>query len=75
MLDPGDTFTVDIAAREVRHSSGASVSFYRYTSDDDWRASDVVTLRNPDLYDGPPAELGRLAKEAAVAAGMGHGCD
>ena len=68
-----DTFTVDIESRKVRHSSGASASFYRYRNDEDWQRSDVVTLHNPDLYDGPHAELARRAKEAALAAGMGHG--
>lgn len=63
-------FTVDLHAREVRHPSGAVVSFYEYRSEADWRASDSVTLHNPDLYSGPAEELGRLAKEAALAAGM-----
>lgn len=63
-------FHVDLAARRVTHVSGAAATFYEYPSEDEWRASDVVTLLNPRLYDGPEVEFARLAKEAALKAGM-----
>jgi hypothetical protein len=66
-------FTVDVEQRIVTHTSGASASFYRYETDDDWRRTDVVTLHNPVLFPGSQREFARLAKEAALAAGMTHG--
>jgi len=67
------TFKVDIGSRTVSHSSGAAARFYRYCTMDAWRASDSATLHNPDLYPGSASEFGRLAKEAALTAGMDHG--
>lgn len=70
-----DTFTVDLTRRKVTHSSGARATFDRHPTAEDWHASEVVKLSNIGLYDGPAAEFGRRAKEAALAAGMDHGGD
>lgn len=70
MTDDYTDFTVDLAARRVTHRSGAAVTFHEYPSERDWLRTDAVTLENPSLYDGPEFELGRLAKEAAIAGGM-----
>jgi hypothetical protein len=65
--DPTD-FTVDLVTREVRHKSGAAVSYYEYPEPADWLSAPGSTL-NGHLFDGP---LDELAKRAALAAGMTH---
>jgi hypothetical protein len=64
-------FDVDLAERRVTHKpSGIVVSFYEYSTEDDWRKSDSVTLRDHPSYKGDRRELARAAKEAALAMGM-----
>lgn len=64
-------FEVDLAERQVTHKpTGIVVSFYEYPTDDDWRKSDSVTLRDNPSYKGDRRELARAAKEAALAMGM-----
>lgn len=70
MPDRKSDFTVDLAARRVSHSSGAAATFREYQNEEDWLRTDAVTLHNPSLYDGPEVDLARLAKEAAINAGM-----
>ncbi len=70
MCNEKSDFTVDLANRRVTHKSGAEATFYEYPTEEDWRASDVITLVNPSRYDGPQGEFALLAKEAALRAGM-----
>lgn len=65
-------FAVDLANRKVWHTSGAGATFHQYPNEYLWRISDVVMLHNPDLFKGAPEELARLAKRAALEAGMRH---
>jgi hypothetical protein len=65
-------FTVDLASREVRHKSGAVVSFGEYPTQAQWLLSRVGDIRKPDLFKGLHAELLAGAKTAALAAGMTH---
>jgi hypothetical protein len=66
-----DNFVVDLAERQVRHKpSGIVVYFYEYLTEDDWRRSDSVKLRDHPSYIGDRRELARAAKEAALAKGM-----
>jgi hypothetical protein len=67
-------FQVDLDRRRVTHvPSGTTFSFYAYESEQAWRAAGPSTA---SLADGSPAAgadlnaLGRLAKAAAVGAGM-----
>jgi hypothetical protein len=69
--DPRD-FTVNLRTREVRHKSGAIVTFFQYPSYTEWRMADSGSIHNPKLFGGSPRELLRTAKEAALAAGMTH---
>ena len=69
--DPKD-FSVDLSAREVRHKSGAVVSFSEYVSYVDWKTSDSGKIRNADRFEGPDTELLRVAKEVALRSGMTH---
>jgi hypothetical protein len=66
-----EDFDVDLAERLVRHKpSGIEISFYEYLNEEDWKKSDTATLRDNPFWPGDRYELARLAKEAAVAAGM-----
>jgi hypothetical protein len=66
-----ENFHVDFTEREVTHKpSGVVISFYEYVTEDDWRKSDSVTLRDNTSYRGDRRELARAAKEAALAKGM-----
>jgi hypothetical protein len=66
-----DDFDVDLAERLVRHKpSGIEVSFYEYLSEDDWKKSDSAVLRDNPFWPGNRYEIARIAKEAALAAGM-----
>jgi hypothetical protein len=65
-------FTVDLATREVRHRSGASVSYYEYLDADDWLSTSGGLTRNAYFFDGSCEEFLKLAKQAALAAGMTH---
>ena len=66
-------FTVDLAARAVRHAkSGVVVWFYEYENPREWLKADSVNIRNPHLFDGDINDLAAAAKRAALAAGMTH---
>lgn len=66
-----EDFEVNLAERRVTHKpSGIIASFYEYHTEDDWRKSDSVTLRDNPAYTGDRRELARAAKAAALAAGM-----
>jgi hypothetical protein len=66
-----EVWSVDLERRRVSHVSGAEASFSTYHTEEDWHASDVASLRNPDLYeDGSRREFARKAKQVAMAAGM-----
>jgi len=65
-------FAVDLDAREVRHSSGAIVTFREYESRDEWLNSSTAHIRNADRFPGHSTEFVKAAREAAVAAGMAH---
>jgi hypothetical protein len=64
-------FTVDLKERRVTHKSGAAAEFYEYPAEEDWLKS-LPHSYNDYLYPGPSWEFLRLAKEAALAAGMKH---
>jgi hypothetical protein len=68
---PSTEFSVDLDKREVHHKCGASVSFYEYIEAEDWLSAGG-SVRNAYLFDGSAEEFLRLAKEAALAAGMPH---
>ena len=72
MLVKRGDFTVDLAEREVYHTSGVIVQFDEYPTHEAWLASDSVHMDNPDLFDGDSNELAAGAKRAALAAGMHH---
>jgi hypothetical protein len=65
-------FIVDLATREVRHGSGAIVSFSEYPTEAQWLVSRVGGISNPEHFQGLHAELLAGAKKAALAAGMTH---
>lgn len=65
-----DDWSVDLKTRTVRHVSGAEATFYPYTNERDWVASDVVQCHNPYLYPDGEAEFARQAKHIALARGM-----
>ena len=66
-----EDFDVDLPERLVRHKpSGIEVSFYEYLTEDDWNKSDSAVLRDNPFWPGDRYELARIAKAAAVAAGM-----
>ena len=66
-----EDFDVDLTERQVTHKpSGIVVSFYEYLTEDDWRKSDSVTLRDNPAYRGDRRQLAHAAKQAALAMGM-----
>jgi len=66
-----EDFDVDLTERLVTHKpSGIEVSFYEYLSEDDWKKSDSALLRDNPFWPGNRYELARVAKDAALAAGM-----
>ncbi len=68
---PPSEFEVDLADRSVTHEpSGIRFSFYEYTVESDWLASDSVIFRDNPQWHGDRAELARSAKAAAVIGGM-----
>jgi hypothetical protein len=64
-------FDIDLKERLVTHKpSGIEISFYEYTNERDWEISDTAMLRDNPSWPGDRAELARMAKQAAMAAGM-----
>jgi len=70
VIEDDADFSVDLLHRRVTHKSGASATFHEYQNEEDWLQSDAAMLHNPSLYDGSGFEFARLAKNAAVKAGM-----
>jgi hypothetical protein len=58
-----EDFTIDIAEREARHSSGATLIFSS-------QSVDLISVRNGYLFKGSSSELERVGQQAASAAGM-----
>jgi hypothetical protein len=66
-----EDFYVDLAERRVIHKpSGIEIEFYEYTNEQDWKKSGSAVLRDNPLWSGDRADLARMAKDAALAAGM-----